>query len=420
VPNFSLECFQNEYLDAGAGYVNAIVTVTSDRGESAPAASRDTPASVVIIIDVSGSMNGQKMRQAKRATDAAIDCIPDGMHFALVAGNEVANTFFPSEGLVTASPESRQSAHRSVRKLDAGGGTRIGTWVAEAARLLAGRSGVRRAILLTDGKNESESQAQLVDSLRRASGVFECDCRGVGTDWEVSELKLIADALLGTADMVADPTQLAADFEAMIQRAAGLAVADVCLRVWIPQDAEIDFFKQVAPTVVDLPVAEAVEPRTVDFPTGAWGSESRDYHLAVRVPPGAVGDEMLAARVKVMVGGESVAQTAIRAMWTDDLALSTRINRQVAHYTGQQELAQAVQEGLEALADGDDGTARVKLGRAVQLASESGNREAEELLAKVVDVEDAPTGRVKLKPEIDKADAMMLETRSTKTVRVRK
>jgi hypothetical protein len=342
------------------------------------------------------------------------------MQFALVAGNEVANTFFPWDGLVKASPETRQTAHRAVKKLDAGGGTRIGTWVAETARLLADQSGVRRAILLTDGKNESESRADLEESLRQATGVFECDCRGVGTNWEVSELKLIADALLGTADMVADPNQLAADFEAMIRRTAGLAVADVSLRVWVPEGAEIDYLKQVAPTVVSLPVPEAVEPRTLDFPTGAWGRESREYHLAVRVPSGTVGDEMLAARVKVIVDGESRAQTVVRAVWTDDLALSTRMNRQVAHYTGQEELAQAVQEGLEALADGDDDTARVKLGRAVQLASDSGNREAGELLARVVEVEDAPTGRVKLKPNVDKADAMMLETRSTKTVRVRK
>jgi von Willebrand factor type A C-terminal domain len=110
----------------------------------------------------------------------------------------------------------------------------------------------------------------------------------------------------------------------------------------------------------------------------------------------------------------------VRAVWTDDDALSTRINRQVAHYTGQQELADAIDVGLEARRSGDDDTAVVKLGRAVQIAAESGNAEMASLLASVVDVEDAATGRVRLRSRVEAADEMMLETRSTRTTRVRK
>ena len=61
-------------------------------------------------------------------------------------------------------------------------------------------------------------------------------------------------------------------------------------------------------------------------------------------------------------------------MWTDDEAQSTRINPHVAHYTGQAELADAIQEGLEARKDGDLDTATAKLGRAVKLAHESRQR----------------------------------------------
>ena len=92
----------------------------------------------------------------------------------------------------------------------------------------------------------------------------------------------------------------------------------------------------------------------------------------------------------------------------------------MAHYTGQAELAQAIQEGLEARKAGDDATATVKLGRAVQLAAESGNESTTKLLSKVVDVEDSATGTVRLKSRVADADEMALDTRSTKTVRVTK
>ncbi len=69
-----------------------------------------------------------------------------------------------------------------------------------------------------------------------------------------------------------------------------------------------------------------------------------------------------------------VAQGLVKALWSDDDTLTTRINPAVAHYTGQAELAEAIQEGLAAKAAGDEATATVKLGRAVQLAAQTGQR----------------------------------------------
>ncbi len=207
----------------------------------------------------------------------------------------------------------------------------------------------------------------------------------------------------------------------------GKEVADVALRLWTPLGASVRFVKQVAPTVEELTDRRTeAGPRTGDYPTGSWGDESRDYHVCVEVPPAGLGQEMLAARVSLVVpqgdgGAQSLgAQGLVRAVWTDDLAASTSINPQVAHYTGQAELAQAIQQGLEARKAGDVDGATAKLGRAVQLAGASGNADTAKLLAKVVDVVDAAAGTVRLKAKVEEADEMTLETRSTKTVRVKK
>ena len=165
--------------------------------------------------------------------------------------------------------------------------------------------------------------------------------------------------------------------------------------------------------------AVAVNPLTNDYPTGAWaGGESRDYHVCVDVPAAKVGEERLAARVSLVVNDEVATQSLVKAVWTDDEALSTRINPQVAHYTGQAELAQVIQDGLEARKAGDDATATVKLGRAVQLAHESGNDGTVKLLRKMVEVDDPATGTVRLKRDVAAVDEMELDTRSTRTVRV--
>jgi hypothetical protein len=419
MPTFTLECFQNEFLPVGASEVNAVLTVTATAdGDGAPAA----PGRVaeVIIIDTSGSMQGAKLRQAKQATSAAIDCIRNGAQFAVIAGDHAAHVIYPvTSGLTEANADTRYEAERAVRALEAAGGTAIGSWLQCATGLFGGVAGINHAILLTDGKDEHEQPADLDRAISDATGVFQCDCRGVGVDWTVAELRKVATALLGSVDIVADPAGLTADFTAVMEAAMGKQVAEVNLRLWSPQGSQISFLKQVAPEVSDLTATRvSVNPLTGDYATGAWGEESRDYHLAVKVNAGGIGDEMLAGRVTLMVDGQASGQGLVKAIWTDDTARSTKINRQVAHYTGQAELADAIQAGLEARKSGDIDTATAKLGRAVQLAAAAGNTETAELLAKVVDVEDPATGRVKLKAAVAEADEMTLDTRSTKTKRV--
>ncbi|HZG89975.1 MAG TPA: hypothetical protein VEZ42_07145, partial [Pseudonocardia sp.] len=135
----------------------------------------------------------------------------------------------------------------------------------------------------------------------------------------------------------------------------------------------------------------------------------------------AIGAQMLAARVSLVRAGSTdvLGEGRVTATWTDDTALSTRISRQVAHFTGQAELAEAIQDGLAARRAGDERTATARLGRAVALAAESGNDDTARLLERVVEVVDAPSGTVRLRAGVDKADEMTLDTRSTKTVRVR-
>jgi len=428
LPQFSVSVYQNEFLPEGAGEVNAIVTVTSSGAVAGP--SSGARAAQVIMVDCSGSMDypSAKMSAARQATKAAIDAIREGVPFAVVAGTHVARMVFPTtEYLVPADAGTRAAAKAAVDRLTAGGGTAISQWLSLADRLFTGHeNAIRHAILLTDGKDEHESPDDLGMAIARCEGRFTCDCRGIGTDWVVAELRRIAGGLLGSVDIVADPANLADDFRAMIEGAMGKAVADVRLRLWSPQGSTIKFVKQVAPTVLDLSGRRLqTGPLAGDYPTGAWGAESRDYHVCVTVRPGSVGDEMLAARASlVSIDGSGQAQVLgqglVRAVWTDDAALSTKMNRQVAHYTGQAELADAIQAGLEARKNGDYDTATAKLGRAVQLAAASGNDDTTRLLAKVVDVEDPATGTVRLKARVNDADEMALDTRSSKTVRVGK
>lgn len=422
---FTSTVYQNEFLPDGGTDVNAIVSV-SCTGAGQAGRTGDGAAGEIIIVDTSGSMGERNMEAAKGAAITALDYILDGTWFAVVAGNHRAFLAYPmvqsGTGMVQMSTRTRTEAKRAIAQFRADGGTAIGSWLSLAKSLFdsVGTLQQKHAILLTDGENHNETPQQLDDAIRSCVGSFQVDARGVGFDWKVSEIRKVAQALLGTVDIIPDAKQLGRVFTDIMRTSMNRGVADAQLRVWVPRGAQILFVRQVSPIVTDLTHrGQPVNPLTQAYPTGSWGNEDREYHVAVRLPAKAIGQEQLAARVQLTVGEDIQTQGLVKARWSADPSLTTRISPEVAHYTGQAELASAIQDGLAAKAAGDAATATTRLGRAVQLAAETGNAEATSRLAKVVDITDAATGTVRLRRAVDKADEMALDTASTKTTRVR-
>ncbi len=412
---------QNQYLADGADTVDAVVTVQTGADVAVAAPVQDRLE--IIIIDCSGSMAAKdRFSGARDATLAALAELADGTLFAIVKGANEGEVVFPAHGpLRRASAESRIAAREALDRLRPYGGTAMGMWLGVARQVAAQYpQAMAHAILLTDGKNEHEEPQHLAEEIRRSQDAFTCDCRGVGTGYVVEELRTIASGLLGTVDVVKQGSGLVADFKAMMQASMGRSIPELTLRVWTPAGATVRFVKQVAPQIQDLTDRRVEAGAQVgEYPLGAWGVEDRDYHVQVRVEPAAPGREKLAARISVVAGEEIVGQGLVKAVWTTDSELSARISGRVAHYTGQAELAQAVQDGLAARKQGDLDTATAKLQRAVQLAAESGNEGTAKLLRNVVEV-DEHNGTVRLRRNIDTFDEMALDARSTKTARVRK
>jgi von Willebrand factor type A C-terminal domain/von Willebrand factor type A domain len=423
-PAFKAELFQNPYLPAGGTVVDAVVTVTASGDGMVAAGGAPPSVAQVIMVDCSGSMTSPytKLTEAKKATMTAIDTLREGVPFAIVAGRGRADMVYPSSvQLVPANAQTREQAKAAVNRLNGSGGTAMGTWLTLANHLFARSTAeVKHAIMLTDGENQHETAEQLAMVLQACQGRFVCDTRGVGEGWKGTELLKIASALLGSADALEEPNQLVADFKEMTEKAMGKSIAEVNLRLWTPAGATVRFVKQAWPHMEDLTARRKdISARIGDYPTGAWGAEHRDYHVSIQVPANAVGEEMLAGRVSLVSGDQVLAQSLVLANWTDDMALSTQINPRVAHYTGQAELAEAIQEGLAARDAGDVEKATAKLGRAVQIAEESGHTETAKLLGKVVDVVDARQGTVRLKQKVEGVDAELASVRSVKTVRVK-
>jgi uncharacterized protein YegL len=413
---FTIETNQNPFVVAGTARMEAVLTITAPRDLAIPRG----PSAFGLLLDVSGSMKGAVLDQAKVAAKRALELLDPETRFFVVAFQSEARVIAP---LAPATDANKEKAARAIQGLEAEGGTGMSAALAAARREIARLEGARGHVLfLTDGKNAKEDQDALRAELVRCSGVFQADCRGVGTDWEVPQLREIAEKLLGTAQIVPDASGLEKDFREAIERALGQGISNVRVRLALPRSGQVKLVlaKQMSPRILELaPEAAPDEPCLLDLPLGAWAAgESRDVHVAFEMPAGKLRDEMLLARPSVVFGRpEQVARgKPILAAWTEaGDERSALLNSQVAHYTGQVELATSIQQGLALRARGDVEQATVFLGRALAAARVSGNEQATLKLREVV--QENPDGTVKLRADVAKAKVMDLDLASVVTAR---
>src|SRR5882724_1034141 len=124
------------------------------------------PMEMLYMIDVSGSMGGTSITQAREALLQALDRLSPGDRFGILAFN---HTYFEfaSEPL-TATSENIAAARRFVQNLEAGGGTEMLPALLHVMRKPETPGYLRHVVLLTDGDLGNEEE--IFAALRRDLG----------------------------------------------------------------------------------------------------------------------------------------------------------------------------------------------------------------------------------------------------------
>jgi Ca-activated chloride channel family protein len=425
-PGFTVTVHNNPHRALGDRSMEAVIEVTA-RGIGERFGEGTPEVAEVILVDGSGSMNypSAKILAARHATKTAINVLREGTRFAVVAGTGRARMLYPKQSrLAVADPTTRAAAARAVDGLRANGGTAISTWLRLAKTLLAAHpDAVRHVLLFTDGRNESESRTELDAALAECAERFTCDARGIGTNWEPAEVLRIVSALGGQGDAVREYADMADELAAIMERVMRKQVAEVGLRLRAMTGASIGSFEQVYPTRVDL--TERLVPGAdggLELATGSWGDETRQYLLGLDIDPTGktIEAESVAARIEPVVPGEDPLDSAkglVLLCWTEDAQRSVVLDPTVAHVTDQAGLQQAIDAGCAALSKNDSKAAIAELGKAVRLAYLSRHTENLRRLGRLVIIDDAEQGIVRLRDALDLVDLLSAEMGSVMTTR---
>jgi Ca-activated chloride channel family protein len=166
------------------------------RTDDRPVISKD----VVFVLDQSGSMEGEKFRQAKTALAYALDHLNSGDRFNVIAFSSGTRAF--ASGLRPADEASE--AVRWLEGLSARGSTDIDRALLEAVGMMNG-DGSEMVIFLTDGlptEGVTESRDILKDIERSAPKGLRLFAFGVGYDVDTYLLDSLAQDHHGTTSYV--------------------------------------------------------------------------------------------------------------------------------------------------------------------------------------------------------------------------
>jgi len=150
-----------------------------------PAPEEIIPKRLVLVLDRSGSMAGEKMEQARAALIFAVQHLEEGDEFNIVDYGTSVTSF--ADTTTAATPEAREAAIAYVERLEATGGTNISEALEQALGMMRGDGRVEMCAFLTDGKpTVGETDTQKILELVRQANLHEARIFVFGVGYEVN------------------------------------------------------------------------------------------------------------------------------------------------------------------------------------------------------------------------------------------
>ncbi|HEX4600806.1 MAG TPA: VIT domain-containing protein [Gemmatimonadales bacterium] len=202
-----------------------MLLVAPGRAAAAQSLERD----LVAVLDVSGSMSGTKLEQAKAALVQLLGTLRPGDRFRLVTFGSGVRRY--AEEWTAMSSDNLRAAGEWVRRLDTDGGTNIAGALAEAfARPpRAGALGV--VVFLTDGMptvGETDPE-RIADQAERGRGSFRVFAMGIGYDVNTYLLDRLTERARGVAQYIAPGGDIEQAVGSLATKLASPVMTDLAL-----------------------------------------------------------------------------------------------------------------------------------------------------------------------------------------------
>jgi Ca-activated chloride channel family protein len=166
------------------------------------------PVNLALVVDTSGSMQGDAIEQARKASLAVLDTLSDGDRLSVVSFDSEARVLCPSTVL---DKTSRKTIAKAIGTMTAQGTTEMALGLdAGLNQVLSALnpSGINRVVLVGDGvPNEKEPLTPL--ATRAAQNNVPITTLGLGLDYDETVMGNVARISGGSFHFVSDPAAVA-------------------------------------------------------------------------------------------------------------------------------------------------------------------------------------------------------------------
>jgi Ca-activated chloride channel family protein len=155
---------------------------------------------MIFVLDISGSMSGTSIEQAKASLLTAIDGLSDIDRFNIIWFNDRTGSLFPE--VVTASTQYKDYANQFILRLQADGGTEMLPALKLALSKQEKFSPLRQVVFLTDGNISNE--AELIELIDKQLGDSRLFTIGIGSAPNAYFMRKAANKGRGTFTYIGD------------------------------------------------------------------------------------------------------------------------------------------------------------------------------------------------------------------------
>lgn len=226
----------------GEYYVSLILLPPLSVEPTAP-----TPREAVFVIDVSGSMQGASIDQAKQALLLALDRLKPHDRFNVIRFNNTSHALYPAPQ--PASADNLKHAKAFVSALHADGGTEMAAALRTALSGKTPEGYLRQVVFLTDGAVGNEQQ--LFAIIRAELGASRLFTVGIGSAPNSHFMTTAAEYGRGTFTYIGAIKEVRTRMEELFRKLERPALTDI--QVEWPQGIEVEAWPKRIP---DLYIGE--------------------------------------------------------------------------------------------------------------------------------------------------------------------
>ncbi len=191
------------------------------------------PLSMVVVLDTSGSMSGEKIDEARRSVIKLLRQMRHDDEVALVRYDTNAELIQPMARV----RDVRSSLIAEVQELRSSGGTNIPGALRTGMRALESASSgrVKRLVLVSDGLDDTRSESERLARNGTDSGVTVSSL-GIGLDFDEAYMSSLARAGRGNFGFVENVAALARFLERELSETAATTIENAIARLQLPDD----------------------------------------------------------------------------------------------------------------------------------------------------------------------------------------